>query len=141
MLFQLCYASTNTSEQKNLLIDLREILNEAHYFNRINQIQGVLYFANGYFFQCLEGDQETILQLVEKIKHDPRHHNLQVLSQAWVEQTSFNAWLMKFVRKNSEVLAFFKTLDQSDFNPYLLSQAHIAEFIPLLATVQIEELE
>lgn len=141
MLFQLCYASTTTSEKSNLPIDLREILNEAHYFNRVNHIQGVLYFANGYFFQCLEGDQDTILKLIEKIRHDPRHHNLQVLSQAWVEQTSFNAWLMKFVRKNSEVSAFFKTLEQSDFNPYLLTPTHIAEFIPLLANVKMEEVE
>lgn len=68
MLFQFCYTSKALSDPQSLLSDLRDILNEAHHFNYLNHIYGVLYFADGYFFQCLEGDQTTIMQLFEKLK-------------------------------------------------------------------------
>ena len=38
MIFQLCYASTSTSEKTHLPLDLREVLSEAHHFNYVNNI-------------------------------------------------------------------------------------------------------
>ena len=48
-----CYASESTSEKQHLLEDLTAILSEARNFNYKHQISGVLYFAQGYFFQYL----------------------------------------------------------------------------------------
>ncbi len=54
-MYQLCYASCSTSDNDKLLEDLRNILKEARDFNVDHEIRGVLYFADQYFFQCLEG--------------------------------------------------------------------------------------
>ncbi|HAD70100.1 MAG TPA: blue light sensor protein, partial [Acinetobacter radioresistens] len=55
-MIQLCYASKTTSPSDYLLMDLREILSEAQSFNALNSINGVLFYADQYFFQCLEGE-------------------------------------------------------------------------------------
>ena len=140
MIFQLCYASTSTSEKTHLPLDLREVLNEAHHFNYVNNIHGVLYFADGYFFQCLEGEQVTTLELLDKIKQDPRHQQIYVFNPQHISQGHFKDWSMKFVRKNSLVSEFFQQhLQQAKFNPYLLNEGSIAALIPLLADIQMDE--
>ncbi|ENU36240.1 BLUF domain-containing protein [Acinetobacter parvus] len=140
MIFQLCYASTSTSEKSYLPLDLREVLNEAHHFNYVNNIHGVLYFADGYFFQCLEGEQAVILELLDKIRQDPRHHQIYIFNPQRISQGHFNDWSMKFVRKNSQVSEFFQQhLQQAEFNPYLLNEGLIAALIPLLADIQMDE--
>ncbi len=60
---QICYISCATSLQPQLLADLRDILSEARNFNHQHNVQGVLYFADGEFFQCLQG-QSVILNIL-----------------------------------------------------------------------------
>lgn len=59
-----------STERKNedLLQDLRDILTEARDFNDLNQICGVLYYADNAFFQCLEGEREVVERLFEKLQ-------------------------------------------------------------------------
>ncbi|SSV71479.1 Sensors of blue-light using FAD family protein [Acinetobacter nosocomialis] len=52
---RLCYASQRNENNEDLLQDLRDILTEARDFNDLNEICGVLYYADNAFFQCLEG--------------------------------------------------------------------------------------
>ena len=70
-MIQLCYASRTTSPEYQILNDLRDILSEARNFNSKHAIHGVLYFADGYFFQCLEGDEVAVKHLFEKLT--PHH--------------------------------------------------------------------
>lgn len=72
---QLCYASQSTSAKIDLLSDITNIHNEARAFNLLNQINGVLYFADGCFFQCLEGSAEALKRLLDKLYKDHRHQN------------------------------------------------------------------
>lgn len=57
-----------TKKNEDLLQDLRDILTEARDFNDLNQICGVLYYADNAFFQCLEGEREVVERLFEKFK-------------------------------------------------------------------------
>ena len=139
MTFQLCYASRATSSSDELMLDLREILSEALYFNRINQIRGALFFANGYFFQCLEGNESIVKQLFEKIKKDSRHEEIRVFPQRLVDEGFFNAWSMKLVRKRGEVHDFFVTKGAEQFEPLALSEAELWEFLVLLRDAEAEE--
>lgn len=47
---RLCYASQRNEKNEDLLQDLRDILTEARNFNDLNQICGVLYYADNAFF-------------------------------------------------------------------------------------------
>ncbi|MFW2732183.1 BLUF domain-containing protein, partial [Acinetobacter baumannii] len=69
---RLCYASQRNEKNEDLLQDLRDILTEARDFNDLNGICGVLYYADNAFFQCLEGEQEVVERLFEKIQKDQR---------------------------------------------------------------------
>lgn len=58
-MIQICYASRATSEQPELLNDLRNILSEARDFNTQHSLTGVLYYADGYFFNVLKVKYRT----------------------------------------------------------------------------------
>ena len=75
-MMQLCYASTRQENQKDLLEDLSDILVSARNFNQAHAIYGVLYYAEGRFFQCLEAEAEILEKVYAKIASDPRHTNL-----------------------------------------------------------------
>lgn len=61
MLIQLCYASERVEHlNSDLLEDLSNILTKSKLFNQEQQIFGVLYYANGFFFQCLEGEKSQV---------------------------------------------------------------------------------
>ena len=83
-LIRLIYASTATNPGESnagiIQVDVGRILKQSRKNNPWQQIGGVLYFSNNYFFQCLEGGQEVANKLYNKIAEDPRHHNEQSLS-------------------------------------------------------------
>ena len=138
MIYQICYASEATSSNEQLMVDLREILTRAMHFNYVHEIQGVLYYADRYFFQCLEGEKTQILDLLESIRKDARHENLKVLQQKDIEHMNFKDWSMKFVRKRSEVKAFFAEMGSARFDPYLLEGESLVHFLLILKDTEAE---
>ena len=134
---RLCYASQRNEENEDLLQDLRDILTEARDFNELNEICGVLYYADNAFFQCLEGEQEVVERLFEKIKNDRRHHNIKWLCTYAIDQNSFQSWSMKYVQRNTNIETFFLKMGENTFNPILLNQENLKFFLDeLLITEQ-----
>ncbi len=89
-MYQFCYASKSTSPKTDLLEDLANILKEARDFNYQHQVTGVLYFADGHFFQCLEGECPTLKSLlVERLNKDSRHQNIKLFETKEIEYPSF----------------------------------------------------
>lgn len=52
MTVRLCYASQRNQLHPDLLEDLQDILSIARDFNQLNQIYGVLYYADNAFFNA-----------------------------------------------------------------------------------------
>ncbi|ESK40484.1 hypothetical protein P256_00937 [Acinetobacter nectaris CIP 110549] len=128
MLIQLCYASTRKDHQE-LLQDLSDILTTAVRFNRLHNINGVLYYAHNSFFQCLEGEKEVVEQLFEGIKKDKRHQDIILLSKKEIPNIQFSDWSMKYVQSNKGVDLFFKAKNYEYFQPTKLNETQIVEFI------------
>ena len=126
---RLCYASQRNEKNEDLLQDLRDILTEARDFNDLNQICGVLYYADNAFFQCLEGEREVVERLFEKITNDERHHNVKWLCTYSIEQNSFQRWSMKYVQRNSEINKFFKKMNFKMFSPSALDDKTLPVFL------------
>lgn len=135
MLIRLCYASTREDHQ-DLLQDLSEILTKSRNFNGLNNICGVLYYAHNAFFQCLEGNEVVVKQLVEKIKKDTRHSNILCFEEKIIEKISFNKWSMKYVECHEKVDLFFKNKKIETFQPHLLKATDVEELNSLLLTLQ-----
>ena len=131
-MIQLCYASQRQELQHDLLQDLSDILGTARSFNQANDIHGVLYYAEGYFFQCLEGEAELLEKLYSKISRDPRHHLLQRFESTSIDQVHFKNWSMKYVNKHSAIANLFAKFGLKIFLPHQLNATQIPVFLEML---------
>ncbi|MGN5754352.1 AnBLUF65 family BLUF photoreceptors [Acinetobacter oleivorans] len=133
---RLCYASQRNEKNEDLLQDLRDILTEARNFNDLNQICGVLYYADNAFFQCLEGEQELVERLFEKIKDDQRHYNVKWLCTYSIEKNFFQRWSMKYVQRNTNIESFFLNMGETSFNPICLDEKNLKIFLNELLSAE-----
>lgn len=135
-MYQICYASCSTSRKDQLLGDLRDILNEARDFNVRYYLTGVLYFADGYFFQCLEGSQQNIKFLASKLKKDPRHKGFTLFECKDIQKQNFIEWSMKYVKRNGLIQNYMREQGFELFRPKLLSHKQVDELVLLLADIK-----
>ena len=68
-LYQLAYASQSNVSlgDKGINLEIGRILTKSKNNNSKKAIGGVLYYADGHFFQVLEGDKEAIESLFAKV--------------------------------------------------------------------------
>lgn len=97
-MYQLTYRSKATPNLKTE--DLNQILNEATDMNGIKNITGCLIHYNESFIQILEGKENDVLDIFEKIKQDARHYAVELLWENQYEGRSFSDWNMAFYQPN-----------------------------------------
>ena len=83
--------------------ELQAILIQSRAWNLAENITGMLLYKEGCFMQFLEGSREDVLFLLNKIKADPRHHNLIVLLQEEHPEREFRNWAMAFQKIETDV--------------------------------------
>lgn len=132
MLIQLCYASRRVEYQNDLLQDLSDILAKARAFNEKHQIYGVLYYAEGKYFQCLEGEKEQLDMLFSRIQQDSRHTQIIRFEDQPIEEIHFSRWSMKYVNQHGKIQRFFEKNEMQSFLPHQLDQNTLKEFLHLL---------
>ncbi|MBP9786146.1 MAG: BLUF domain-containing protein [Acinetobacter sp.] len=109
-----------------------QILSVARRENKKNNLVGALYYGNGCFFQCLEGEKQDIDALYAKLEKDQRHTELKVLLVETIEQFGFLSWEMKYATIDKEVRSFLRTHNLVKFDPYRFTPELISELIVLL---------
>lgn len=129
---QLCYASRRVESEENLLEEIREILIKSRKSNEEKDICGVLYYAKGYFFQCLQGECENIMALYNKIIEDDRHNQIKIVQQKSIQKKCFSMWSMKYVNSTSEINSFFESQGICGFKPHEVSEEMIDEFLNII---------
>ncbi len=65
-------------------------------------VTGVLIRIGNYFVQIIEGPREQILELLGKIKRDPRHSDLTVITQHADNKRVFAQWSMNAIDLDSQ---------------------------------------
>lgn len=136
MLIQLCYASSRVESGNDLLQDLSDILATARSFNQAHDIYGVLYYAEGIYFQCLEGEKQQLEGLFSKISQDARHHQIQRFPDHRIEQIHFKKWSMKYVNQHGKITTLFKKMGLDKFLPHQLNHQQINQFLDLLLRME-----
>lgn len=139
MHIQLCYASQRVDQQHNLLEDLTDILATARSFNQRHQIFGVLYYADGYYFQCLEGEQHIVETLFNRIKQDQRHTDVLLFPITEISSSHFAQWSMKYVKPHSKIGRLFTTWQYQQFLPHHMNQAQLQQFLAALYRIDASE--
>ncbi len=88
--------------------------------NKGNGITGFLSFNNRFFFQYLEGEEDSVMAIMGQIANDPRHRILYAIEERDVEASRFADWRMQLVEIND--------------NPNTLLEYHLAEQFDALET-------
>lgn len=121
-LIRLVYASRATfkpfSVQAGLEGHVAQILSTARRENKKNHLVGALYYGDGCFFQCLEGESNVVYHLYERLKTDRRHKDLKILYSHAIEQRSFSDWEMKYSAVEHQVRDFLHHHGMRRFDPY-----------------------
>ena len=101
-MLSLIYVSTSVK----LLNDeeLLDILKISRENNSSKEVTGLLLYKGGNFMQVLEGPDDAVNGIFEKIKNDPRHKDVSVISREQIQSRQFPAWEMAFQNLDNPAL-------------------------------------
>jgi hypothetical protein len=130
---RLTYASTATFQSDRsggIEVEVARILAASRRNNKAKHIGGVLHYGEGYFFQALEGERDSVNELYTRIGEDPRHRDVKVLTFEDVDKRYFADWSMKYVPLEDQIQ---RMLDRHgiEFNPYRFDKAIVDDFLKL----------
>ncbi|KPP99876.1 BLUF domain-containing protein [Marinobacter sp. HL-58] len=135
-LMRLAYASEATFEakpvEKGVEPNVARILMESRRNNAKDEIVGGLYYGDNRFFQYLEGDEEAVHKLYERISRDKRHRNVITLLEEPITARSFTNWSMKYVPLSSDVNRFLDNNGMEAFIPSEFNRNQCEEMIRLI---------
>jgi len=96
MLYHLGYTSTETRPFSGK--ELRALLESARSTNERLDVTGLLLHRQNSFFQVLEGNKDTVMDLYQKISLDHRHQRVELLIDGDIDEREFVDWRMGFVQ-------------------------------------------
>jgi hypothetical protein len=91
-MYQLAYISTATAGLSSE--GVRDILRASRANNFRAGLTGLLLYDGYRFLQALEGDHARVMAAYERIKTDPRHRALVLLSSRGIQVRAFGGWAM-----------------------------------------------
>jgi hypothetical protein len=95
-LIRLIYRSENAMHVggSRIYVHFHDIVATARRNNEHNAVCGFLMFDRHRFHQILEGPEDKVMALFERISADTRHRNIEVLARSTIPQMSFPDWSM-----------------------------------------------
>ncbi|MFD2564441.1 BLUF domain-containing protein [Aquimarina rubra] len=76
--------------------EVNELFEFVKLSNNSQNITGILMYSDGNFFQVLEGENDVITSLFEKIQSDPRHYNVIKIFDREITNCSFSKYHSSF---------------------------------------------
>jgi hypothetical protein len=127
-LHEVLYVSTLSPDSPVKVIS--QIAAKARIANQESDITGLLVFDGMRFCQQLEGPRKAVLALMERIRVDPRHVNVEILHHAPLEQRRFRRFSLGYAATDdADVLARIE-----DAGP----EQAMAQFLALLPSVDLD---
>ena len=93
-MLSLIYVSSSVREMN--AEELLDILKVSRENNVASDVTGLLLYKGGNFMQALEGPDDVVMALYEKIKKDPRHKDVSIISTEQIQKRQFSGWEMAF---------------------------------------------
>jgi hypothetical protein len=142
-LIQIIYISRSTfvpaDNSVGIEPNVARILHKSRSNNVKNGLVGVLYFGNGCFFQCLEGEETAVDALYQKLEADPRHKDVRLISKKRIAAKSFGNWAMKYVPIDQAMQKLLLDNGYANFDPYFFDQDMTQKVIELLMNINDPE--
>jgi len=82
--------------------ELRELAEVAAKNNKLRNITGALLYIDNCFIQVIEGDEDSISDLLARLEADPRHRAIRIISDHMEESRYFTEWSMGLVNPPDE---------------------------------------
>ncbi len=123
MLIEITYVSRATEPVS--AEQLLALLQQCRKNNSARRVTGMLLYGNETFLQALEGDQTILEELIERIRKDPRHTEIQLLRRRPITNRQYSDWSMGFKRVSDGELKRVEGLrnfGEKDFTLQNLSQ-------------------
>ena len=115
MNYYIIYTSTPVGTVSQGAVD--QITEESIAWNSANGITGMLLCLEDQYLQFLEGSEEDVIEIFEKIQNDPRHENVNVRIRGYSDERVFSSWSMGSWMLSNEDLNKLSALD--DLKDYL----------------------
>lgn len=134
-LFRLSYASISTRQEQGCGRDdpeIARILGECRRNNARLEIGGVLHYRDGYYLQVLEGPEEAVKEIYDRISEDPHHRDVRTLEARRVSKRRFPYWSMKYVPDVPRLDTLLERHGLPRFDPYAFDTTIIDDMIDLL---------
>lgn len=95
-LWKMSYTSTASWPEDMASGGLQEICRKSQYYNALHEISGIVTFHRGRLAQVLEGPEDALRKLMQRIIADPRHHSVAVISDGPITQRRHGGLAMAF---------------------------------------------
>ena len=105
---QLVYISTPSPDAT---LRLAEILRVSQVNNARAGVSGLLYYNGRRFLQALEGEPVAVATTLGRIRTDPRHRAVVILSDRDVTAREFGPWAMADATADGDPAAFLARVD------------------------------
>lgn len=131
-LYQLIYISRITSTGLSGASTLNDIAETAIKNNTADDLTGILCYGNGYFFQCIEGSEQALTNLKNRIVMDDRHKDMQTLEFSTIPKRRFTGWSLRSMTLERWMLSDSKMKALMPFKPYEWGSNQWHQFLDIL---------
>lgn len=114
--------------------DLKDIMTKSQKNNQPVGVTGILCFGNTIFLQILEGHRQEISKTYNRIIHDTRHFDTEIIDFQEIEERLFTDWSMRVVQlgdfsRDSVNHLILKHSNQPNFNPFKMTSKQCLNFM------------
>jgi len=122
MTYRIIYSSVSSTPMQ--LDELEDLLEQAQGNNSRNGITGALVYVDGFFLQVLEGEKDSVQELMQTISNDFRHETVTVLQAGEIAAAAFSNWDMAYVSATPEQVAQWAGLSGTTRLPQVWDDIH-----------------
>jgi len=90
--------------------ELHVLLKNCRQTNSRLRVSGYLHYHQGEFIQVLEGPDHAVGECLDRIKRDPRHHDIRLLFDERVHRRTFANWSMGITCASAMTPSLFKRI-------------------------------
>lgn len=95
-LMSLLYVSRSTMPKNKTDAGIQNIIATARSYNREHGLTGALLFTGEHFAQVLEGTPTAVEALMKRLRRDPSHDQIVVVSHKPITERRFGEWSMAY---------------------------------------------
>lgn len=131
-LYQFVYMSRITSTGLSGSSTLNDIAEVSIKNNKDDGITGVLCYGNGYFFQYVEGSEQVLTNLKNRLLMDDRHKDIQTLEFCAINERKFTGWSLRSIILERWMISDPKAKALLPFKPYNWAPDEWRQFLKIL---------